>query len=521
MITLPRPAWLALPRRRLRSPRRRFDYTGLLLVLVALGVAAFAGLLTSYLPMMFSGYALERGGGIEWLTVYKPWLIAGLILLMPAVLGASVRFPVIGLVVTMMFIFEVVPTTYQPRLPLGGGRLQTYDVLLMFLALVVALRAWVAKERPLLAMGPMRWPLYYLATCIFVSLLYVRYFAPNTMALGEARVVIGWLIVPVMALAVATENSYRWMLRVVFAMGVVIALYVSIQSLFEVRIMTGARVELLDKDLNSDVIRSIAGGGVYLIVFSLFLVLNRMLERRFGWWWGVPVALLLVFGIAVQFGRGVWLSTAAGLLVSAALFRGFSGVVRVLLAGAVAVALMLSTAAVFKPRLAEAVVDRATGIRSEIETGGSFNWRRMENQAALDRIERNPVFGVGLGGQYKQTASSEGHFGIEGTYIHNGYLFFPLKMGVVAAFIPFAFMLAFALVLRQGVQRHRGDPDNGLMAALAGAFAVPCIASYTQPEWADPRGIAAFAIFTGVALLFRRFGSARPAPADLAAPARP
>jgi O-antigen ligase len=145
----------------------------------------------------------------------------------------------------------------------------------------------------------------------------------------------------------------------------------------------------------------------------------------------------------------------------------------------------------------------------------------MENQAAMDRIERNPVFGVGLGGQYKQTASSEGHFGIEGTYIHNGYLFFPLKMGLVATFIPLAFMIAFALTLRQGVQRHRADPDNGLVAALAGAFAVPCVASYTQPEWADPRGIAAFAIFTGLALLFRRFGAVRPASADKAAPAAP
>jgi hypothetical protein len=44
------------------------------------------------------------------------------------------------------------------------------------------------------------------------------------------------------------------------------------------------------------------------------------------------------------------------------------------------------------------------------------------------------------------------------------------------------------------------------VAALAGAFIVPCISSYTQPEWADPRGVAAFAVFSGLALLYRRFG---------------
>jgi hypothetical protein len=35
---------------------------------------------------------------------------------------------------------------------------------------------------------------------------------------------------------------------------------------------------------------------------------------------------------------------------------------------------------------------------------------------------------------------------------------------------------------------------------------VPVITSYTQPEWFDPRGIAAFATFMGLALLYRRFG---------------
>lgn len=520
MIAALRARWFP-PRPLLSWRRRRIDIPAVLIVIGALLLAAFLGEVAATMPMRLSGFEQAKGLGPAWLTAYLPWLIAAATILLPAVLVFSVRMPMTGLVVTVMLIFEVVPSAFQPRLPVGGGRLQAYDLLLMLLALVVVVQGWVARERPLHQLGPVRWPLYYLAACVFTSLVYVRYFAPNTLALGEARVIIGWLIVPIMVLSVKTPQAWRWMLRWVLAMGIVIALYVSIQSLFEVRIMTGARVELLDKDLNNDVVRSIAGGGVYLIVFSLFLLINRVLQRQFGWWWAVPAALLLVFGIAVQFGRGVWLSTAAGLLVSAALFRGFSGVLKVLAAGAVTVALMLSAASVFKPRLAEAVIERAIGIGSEIQTGGSFNWRRMENQAALDRIERNPVFGVGLGGQYKQTASSEGHFGIEGTYIHNGYLFFPLKMGLIAAFIPFAFMIAFARVLRQGAQRHAGDADPGLVAALAGAFAVPCVASYTQPEWADPRGIAAFAIFCGLALLYRRFGAVQPASAGEASPARP
>ena len=477
-----------MPRLALR-PLPRPDFSAVALVLGAMFMAVLAGLVTSYLP----------------------WLFTLLLVLLPLVLVASISRPMVGLVVVLMFIFEVVPSAFQPRLPFGGGRLQAYDVLLLYLAGLVLLRAWMTRTPPLLSMGPVRWPLYYLLVCVAVSLVYVRYFAPNTLSLGEARVFVAWLLVPIMALAVDTPARYRWMLRSVLAIALVIALYVSIQSLFDLRIMTGARVELLDKDLNSDVVRSIAGGGIYVVIFAIFLLINRMLERKFGWWWAVPAALLLVFGVAVQFGRGVWLSALAGLLVSAALFRGYAGVLRVLLLGSFTVALMLSAAAVFKPRLAEAVVERALGIGYELQSGGSYGWRRMENQAALNRIERNPLLGVGLGGQYKQTASSEGHFGIEGTYIHNGYMFFPLKMGLAASFIPLAFIIAFVVVLRQGVQQHRDDPDAGLVAALAGAFTVPCVASYTQPEWADPRGISAIAILFGLALLFRRFGAVQPA----------
>lgn len=476
--------------------RRAPDFTAIFMVLGALGLAAFLGLVTSYLP----------------------WIFTLLLVLLPLVLLASISRPMIGLVVVLMFVFEAIPTAFQPRLPFGGGRLQATDVLLIYLGFLVLLRAWMTGQPPLRSMGPLRFPLYYVYTCIGVSLVYVRYFAPNTVALGEARVFIGWLIVPIMVLAADTPQRFRWMLRSVVGIGLVIALYVTIQSLFDIRIMTSARVEALNLDLSSGVTRSIAGGGIYIVIFTLYLLINRMLDRTVSWLWAAPAALLLVMGIAVQFGRGVWLASVLGFLVSAALFRGVIGLFRALALGALTVALVLGVASVTKPRLAEAVIERATGIGSEIKTGGSFNWRRLENDAALLRIERSPLTGTGLGGQYKQTSSSVGHFGIETTYIHNAYLFFPLKMGLFAAFVPLAFIIAFAMTLRQGVKRHREQADPAFVAALAGGFATPCLTSFTQPEFADPRGIAAFAIFCGLALLFRRFGAVTLRPAAAAPP---
>ena len=445
------------------------------------------------------------------ITAYLPWLFTLLLVLLPLVLLASISRPMVGLVVVMMFIFEVVPSIFQPRVPFGGGRLQAYDLLLIFLSGVVLLRALGARAHPLQAMGPIRWPLYYLLVCMVISFVHVRYFAPNKMMLAEARVAIAWLLVPLIVLAADTPARYRWLLRSVVGIGLVVALYVTIQSLFDLRIMTTARVELLDKDVNSDVVRSIAGGGIYIAIFALFLLINRMLDGRLSWFLGVPGAFLLISGVAVQFGRGVWLATAAGLLVSATLFRGVGGAIRVVVLGVLSLALVIGIASVAKPRLAEALIDRATGIGHEIQSGGSLGWRKLENAAALARIEASPLFGTGMGGEYKQTISLEGSFKTETSYIHNAYLYFPLKMGVLATFIPLAFILAFIVTITQGQARQTGThADSALVAALCGGFVVPAVTSYTQPEWVSPQGIAAFAVFMALALLYRKMGTPLP-----------
>lgn len=478
------------------ASRRPVDFSGIFIVLGALLLAAFVGLLSAYLPLPLTLLAVA----------------------LPAVLVASIMRPDIGLVVALMFIFEVVPQAFQPRLPFGGGNLQAYDLLLIYLSAIVLVRSLAAGREPLRSMGAVRWPLYYLAVCMAVSLVYVKFFAPNPRVLSEARAAIAWLVVPLIVLTVTTPGRYRWFVRSVVGLALVIALYVTVQTLFGIRIMTGARVEALDNGVNSDIVRSIAGGGIYVVVFALLLLLNRLVERRVAWLWAVPASFLLVAGIVVQFGRGVWLATAAGLLVSAYLFRGIGGALRVACIGVFAIAAVLSMASVYKPRLAEAAVERAIGIREEYERGGSYNWRRQENEAALGYIERHPLFGAGLGGQYKQTSGSfSSVFFTQTLYIHNGYLFFPLKMGVFATFVPLAFIVAFAATVRRGWLRHRArdGEDRALAAALCGAFAVPVITSVTQPEWWTQPGIAAYAIFLGLALLYREMGS----PLEPSAPA--
>jgi hypothetical protein len=446
------------------------------------------------------------------ITAVFPWYYTVILVVAPAAFLLSAGAPWLGLVFALALLFEIIPKAFVPQLPLVGGRLQGYDVLLLYLAALYALRlALAGRLDAWREVGPFRWALLYLAVAGAVSLVYARFVVGNEFALAEARVHIAWLVLPLALAFFGGAAGVKRMSTAVLVFGCIVALYASVQSLFDLRIMTDARVESLDV-ANADVTRSIAGGGVYLIVFALFVFLNRLAERPRHFWWLLPAIALTLLGLAVQFGRGVWVATAAGLLLSAFMHRGWVGAGRVLLIGGLALAALVAGLSVVRPRMVDALEERAMGIVPELRAGGSFHWRVVENNEALQRIAEKPLTGVGIGGDYKRTISSSGSFAVETRYIHNAYLYFPLKMGVLASLIPLAFIIAFGLTVRR-ILHQRPDVDRGLLAALCGAFLVPVLTSGTQPEWVSPRGIAALALFMAMALMLLRSpqGPARPA----------
>lgn len=435
-----------------------------------------------------------------------PWWFVVVMALLPMVIVASAAAPHLGLLFILLLIFEAVPSIFQPRVPFGGGQLKLYDLLILYMAAVVLLRALLLNLSITQLVGRFMWPLVYLFFWVGVSVIYAHFYMRNEIVLAEARNFIGWLLIPLIVLGIDSPSRYRIFVRGVLLIAVIVAVYVSIQSFFDIRIMTGARVERLDVTQHGDVTRSIAGGGTYLMVFALFYFINRVVERQLHPILGAAVILILITGLTVSFGRGVWLATGIGLIVSSFVHRGVRGAVQTTVLASAMLGVLLSGVALIKPQLAEAVIDRASGISTEVGSGGSYHWREIENAEAYKSIVNRPLLGVGLGGEYKRTRSAEGSFAIETTYIHNGYLYFPLKMGWLAVLTPLLLIVAFALSLRDCFLKD-GALDKGFLAAAAGAFSVPVITSLTQPEWVVLQSIAALSVLISFALLYLRFGA--------------
>lgn len=66
---------------------------------------------------------------------------------------------------------------------------------------------------------------------------------------------------------------------------------------------------------------------------------------------------------------------------------------------------------------------------------------KKENADAFESINKNPILGIGLGNRYREIQDSSSVL-LE-TYVHNGYLWILIKMGILG-FLPFiTFFLTF------------------------------------------------------------------------------
>lgn len=457
--------------------RSNTNPTAWLLVLVILGMALCIGLLVG---------------------VSDP---VGITVLFSAVLVliAGALWPLYAILIALALVFEAIPIGAVATV----GSVKPHEVLVAYLAGVVFVRAIFARQSLLGALAEFKWPLIYLACCITASLIYATFFARNPYVLGELRGFTVWLTLPMLALSIKDERDRVTFTRGLFFIAIVMATIVIIQSFFNVKILTEARVEVLDAEGNSDVTRSIAGGATYLIVFMLYYTILMPDERRWSMTWRVLGALLMILGLAVTFGRGVWIATTLGLMLSTFIARGIRGVVSTAAIGAAMVVVVLALAAMYNPRISEAVIERASGVGQEIQSGGSYAWRGLENRAAYAALRDRPWTGVGIGGEYKKTISSQGHFEFETLYIHNAYVGYAVKMGLPGALFPPLMILCFIVTARRIFKRV--TPDGRLIvSSLVGAFLVPCITSYTQPEWLNDQGIAAFSMLITLLLLVGR-----------------
>jgi hypothetical protein len=416
-----------------------------------------------------------------------------------------------GFAVLVLLVFNAVPAAIVPIIPIGSIKINMYEVMILMLTFLCGMNVLKKQISIKYLIGPFFYPLIYLILSVGYGLFAGALIFKNEFAFTDARVHVNWLVLLLVPCIIKTNSDLIFIVKTMVVAAVFISIFIVIQSVFNINIM-GGRVESLDGGINSSVIRSTAGGGGYLIIFSIILVSffasNGLINKVVA----LLVLLILVLGLMFTFGRGLWGAAILALVFSNVLYGGVKRGAFTVFFGIILVSVIITVGSLLNADFFNAVGDRFFGVGTEISEGGSFGYREVENDYALDAISTSPLLGIGFGGNYKPMVLTVSNieadmiFEAESRYIHNSFLYFPLKSGILAIFVPFVFISVFFVICFRSVNKFYGL-EKILLASFFGGFISILTTSYTQPEWGASQGIFALSLFMQIAVCLIRIQS--------------
>jgi hypothetical protein len=352
---------------------------------------------------------------------------------------------------------------------------------------------------------PLHGPLVLLSILYVVSVTYSVGIKHDAFGLAETRNVLGWGALPVAIYA------FRWHFNrmdvYLRSFALLVAVLLVAQTVSGVQLIYSERgAEVISREF-TDVIRSSAGAANFLIGYALYYALGRTATspNRFVW---IMLVNFLALGLAVTFTRGAWFAAFAGMMLFFFITRAHRLMISALVLSALMAVLVGGGLLAAKPQLIAAIGERLFSVAEEGTSGSSVGFRMDENQQALRAIARNPVVGVGVGGEYKQYTGTHGTDVDKGEfmYIHNSYLGLAVKFGVLAVIVPF---WIFRNLWREW-KRHKPELYEevlGLRLNIAAAMSATfmfMINGLSQPEWLRLGGLVALSLLIAMILTASR-----------------
>lgn len=435
-------------------------------------------------------------------VVLPYWFIIALLVLLLGLVLAW-RWPEYGVVLVLLLMSGLVPPWFTPRLPLMGGTIKGEDVLFLLLLFMTLFRL-LAGRQTMQGVTRYFWPLGLLAILGVISLAYALFYANNPAknVLAEAEALLYWAMIPLVAIVADSEKKVRRLALALAGLGLVLAIGLSVQSLTGQVFIYGGRVEIAETlgKHYSDVLRSTAPG-IFLVIFGILFFVARRLLKVDGWLFSLMAIAVLALGLMFTFGRTLWGATAMGLILMAGML-GLRTSLKLALVGGVSLSLVLAALVVAKPELVDALGERVMSVDKEVEQGQSLAWRYQENGYALAALQRSPLVGVGLGGDYKPVLKAGDPE--QARFIHSGYMYLVLKLGLLAV-IPLVWL--YVSFVRQALAVRHAQEDPRLRAIVLSAFSVallPLATALTRPEWMSPETVASIAAFMGLIVAVAR-----------------
>ena len=412
-------------------------------------------------------------------------------------------YPVIGLLAVIALTSSFLPLELiNLRLPIGGG-LKLRDIALIGMSGIALLQVLIRK-RALIPWPPVGLPLTLLVTVATLSGVYALRVlgVPINRAFNELRGYIYYLTFFITCWTLIRKEQVWLTLLGLIIIADLTAAIIIIQQFFGagtpiIEAMTDVNWQVWSDEASgavSGTIRIIPPGHVLvyfiaLITSCLVIMSNQTLKWRLFY---VGQSLFLNLALIFTFTRSQWLASAMAMslifLVLIPIYK--KQLLRLVVYG---LPLLLFFSAITwlpiqrnlsnVPLLGQ-LAERAMSIATPNETleTASLKWRVFETKKALQSIQANPLFGVGLGNSYRpltllQNEANGGWGGVDledktrfTRYVHNSYLFLTVKLGLSGLGLLVWMCLGFLI---SGWHLFRGSPDaltRGVTLSILAGF---------------------------------------------------
>lgn len=440
---------------------------------------------TAFIYALLSATALFLGLLINFIG-YEVAVV--LVLILVASL-ASLKYPVLPAFMALLVVVDAIPF---PK----GGRLYPVFIVAMILTTITVsylrgARVRIVNWKPFL-------PVFLISAAMIAGYIHGTLYRHNSSvyALGEFQCVLAWLFCPALIIGLKEDRRSTMLLRLLLSIGIVISVVTIVQYL--TGLSFGARVEQLETlgSVDTSVTRATIPAKLF-VLFSLFTIVGWISGQKVSFvrlTILLPLVAVVSFALLISFGRALWASALVGLILTSLLLgkRHFFVITSTVIALGFVGAIVLQT---FDPAVANAVTERALSVFQEGASNSSFGWRVGENMFAERAISRNPLFGIGLGGEYKPPLVSSLLFPNQTSYIHNSYYYFALKLGIPSIIFPAFLVISFTYF---GLALLRKMPDSvercAVAAGISSTWALAAL-GVTQPEWISVSSVAFLTCF--------------------------
>lgn len=420
------------------------------------------------------------------------------------ILGAAVlvliglKRPELGLIGILVFTSTLVPVESLPLVSIGVGSLSIADLLLLALLALIVVRS-LGEKQFRLARTPLALTLigFYAFALIATALAIVGGALEFKPAIKEIRLVTYYLLFFATINLVRERGQFALLQRLMLGLASLVAAAMLLQHILgaSIVILPGRVETLRTQDLIfSDVVRILPPGQSLVLVGFVVVTMRLCLQPlKASHWhlfanWG-----LLGLGVILTFNRVYWVGVALAILAALYAARGESGsrlLTRMLAVGAIAALCLLWLSVeptAQEDNLISAVSARAATLVSGSAGGeSSIEFRVIENSYALPHLLPPPLFGMGLGAQYRPFTELDWE-GYDGRgYLHNGHLWLLIKAGLASYG---CFMIVIAAGLWRGFRywsQVRDPETQALVLGFTLSLLIVVVGSLTSPmvmEW--------------------------------------